>query len=481
MKPGTAHVGLVLLTLVVALSALAAAGLRMEAATPDGVRLGWVDAAFTAVSAATCTGLETRRVADELAWPGQVIVLITGQLGAWAIMVAGTAVASRAFGLQWAGWRRTVGGVVLISLALELLTGLALWLITGVNVRGAGGQFRGWDVATLPGCLLQGVAAITQSGFTWSDTATAPLSTAAVLLPAMLIGSLGYPTWNAAQLMLTRRRAMSGHGPRANDEARMKNDEALRTADVRHSSVGFRHSPSPSMLTHRHMMSDHDRHHAGRVVRFTAGAFLIGTAVIALGQATPHLHTALHLGVQGHGRYTPAFTPPDLMPPLRHGTALSASARSTGLDVVPPDTLYPATRVALLPLMLLGGGLGSAAGGVGLWVLYRRPARPIFPTTDPPTRQVAALNDHTDALPRAARTVLLGFIGIITAAWFVLVLVEPYPPDRLLFEAVSAATTVGLPTGLTPTLTDTGKLTLTTAMLLGRALPLAALSRCLSR
>ena len=409
--PGTAHVGAALLAVMLGLTAAAAWGLRLDAATPPGERLGWVDAGFTAASAATCTGLETRGVADALAWPGRMIVLATGQVGAWAVMVAGAAVACRAFSLRWSGWRRTAGGVVLVTLALEALTGLMLWLV--------GGSF---DPAALPGCLMEGVGAVTQSGFAWSEFAATPRPVAVVLLPAMLVGSMGYPVWVAAWHTLRRR----GGGDPAG------------------------------------------RRHALRVIRLTAAAFLLGAAVLALGQATPFLHTALHLGVQGHGRYAAPVDADAAARLVRDAAGLSASARSTGRAVVPPGGVEPAARVALVPLMLLGGGLGSAAGGLGLWVL----ARP---------RHTDHTGQHTAAaLSRAAASLFAVYALLIVAAWFVLVLVEPYPPDRLLFEAVSATTNAGLTTGLTPSLTATAQATLTAAMLLGRVLPLALLGHALA-
>jgi len=53
-----------------------------------------------------------------------------------------------------------------------------------------------------------------------------------------------------------------------------------------------------------------------------------------------------------------------------------------------------------------------------------------------------------------------------------LCLVEDHPFDRLLFETVSAFATVGLSTGITPSLSVPGKLLVTLTMLIGRVGPL---------
>jgi trk system potassium uptake protein TrkH len=60
----------------------------------------------------------------------------------------------------------------------------------------------------------------------------------------------------------------------------------------------------------------------------------------------------------------------------------------------------------------------------------------------------------------------------VSAFTFVLNLTEHLPTIPVLFEAVSASTTVGLSTGITPETTAEGRLVLILAMFIGRLGPL---------
>jgi trk system potassium uptake protein TrkH len=63
--------------------------------------------------------------------------------------------------------------------------------------------------------------------------------------------------------------------------------------------------------------------------------------------------------------------------------------------------------------------------------------------------------------------------GLITVAVLILHFTEPGSPALdLLFEATSATGTVGLTTGLTPSLSAAGKLVITLCMFIGRLSPL---------
>ncbi len=64
--------------------------------------------------------------------------------------------------------------------------------------------------------------------------------------------------------------------------------------------------------------------------------------------------------------------------------------------------------------------------------------------------------------------------GVVLLVTFLLLLIEPFEPLRLGFEAVSALATVGLSTGITPELTPFGKIIITAAFCMGLFLVPAA-------
>jgi trk system potassium uptake protein TrkH len=166
----------------------------------------------------------------------------------------------------------------------------------------------------------------------------------------------------------------------------------------------------------------------------------------------------------------------------------SVTARTAGFSTVDYSGLTNATLFLSVLLMLIGGSPGSCAGGiktttvavvVSLFrdrLLGRARVRMAHRTV--PDRSVAQ-----------SVSMLVGTLAFVIFVAFALVAVELGPvPHRtaggtfleMLFEVVSAVGTVGLTTGVTPTLSATGKILLVSAMFVGRLGPLtlvAALAR----
>jgi trk system potassium uptake protein TrkH len=74
----------------------------------------------------------------------------------------------------------------------------------------------------------------------------------------------------------------------------------------------------------------------------------------------------------------------------------------------------------------------------------------------------------SDVVVRKALAVLVLSLALAFVVTLLLLIVEPLPLMPLLFEAISAIGTVGLSLGVTPHLTDAGKLIVSAAMLIGR-------------
>jgi trk system potassium uptake protein TrkH len=157
----------------------------------------------------------------------------------------------------------------------------------------------------------------------------------------------------------------------------------------------------------------------------------------------------------------------------------SVTPRSGGFTTVDYGQAATATLFFTIFLMFVGGSPGSAAGGVkttslGLLVVllrarYRGRGRAmVFHRTIP----------HV-VMDRALSVILLSWI-VISAALLLLTVGElgnaPHggaKPDfiQLMFETVSAAGTVGLSTGITPSLSPGGKMLLALLMFAGRLGP----------
>ena len=74
-----------------------------------------------------------------------------------------------------------------------------------------------------------------------------------------------------------------------------------------------------------------------------------------------------------------------------------------------------------------------------------------------------------------AVAIMGGVAVLIFATTFILALFEKQPFISLFFEAVSASSTVGLSTGITPALSVPGKIAIMIAMFIGRLGPLTLL------
>jgi Trk-type K+ transport system membrane component len=145
----------------------------------------------------------------------------------------------------------------------------------------------------------------------------------------------------------------------------------------------------------------------------------------------------------------------------------SVSARTAGFNTVDIAGLTPAALFVILLLMWIGGSPASTAGGVktttvavalltvlsiaggkGRVELYRR-----------------RLGDAS--IQRAFSTVIIS-VFLLSVSVLALLAFEKKPPLDLAFEAVSALSTVGLSTGITPSLGTSSKLLLSGLMLAGR-------------
>lgn len=123
-----------------------------------------------------------------------------------------------------------------------------------------------------------------------------------------------------------------------------------------------------------------------------------------------------------------------------------AATRTTGFTSQTMRDAPPAVTAAMMPLMALGAAPGSAAAGmaaIALLGVARRRAAP--------------------ALAALAGGLTLTFAATLMLAWC-----EPFPLERLLFEAVSAVSGAGASLDITSQLSTVGRCTILVAMVTGR-------------
>lgn len=151
----------------------------------------------------------------------------------------------------------------------------------------------------------------------------------------------------------------------------------------------------------------------------------------------------------------------------------SVTTRTAGFNTVPINELRDATLVFLIMLMVIGANPVSTGGGIktvsfGILLLA--------------LRSMVTRRDRVEAFGRtipvrtlfAALTVFVIYVLCAAAGIFLLALFDPgMPLQDQAFEVISALSTVGLSTGITPNLSPASKLVICAAMFIGRIGPIS--------
>ena len=174
--------------------------------------------------------------------------------------------------------------------------------------------------------------------------------------------------------------------------------------------------------------------------------------------------------------------------PTEHSNILGAlfqsiTARTAGFNTVDVSAMSASSKFVLILLMFIGGSPGSTAGGIKTVTLAV-----VLMTA------VAALRkrQEVEMFKRSVRIVVVGraiavtllFVAVLFIATLALSITENCTDgsriaptmSEIMFEAGSALGTVGLTTGITPSLTTAGKLIIIATMLVGRLGPLTLLA-----
>jgi trk system potassium uptake protein len=145
----------------------------------------------------------------------------------------------------------------------------------------------------------------------------------------------------------------------------------------------------------------------------------------------------------------------ELQDALGHAFFLGMSAQTTaGFTTLDLNSIDDSAKLSMIISMLIGGGVGSTAGGIKLlrFLILLRLIQVILQRTTMPSQAVqypklgGKLLEDTE-VQRVLILILL-FIGIIVISWLFF-LMYGYAPMNALFEVVSASATVGLSTGVT--------------------------------
>lgn len=395
--------------------------------------VSYVDGLFMAASAVCVTGLSVHNVPETYTPFGQAVLLLLVQAGGLGIMVLSTffaILAGRKLRLRdaavmaemidadsFARLRRNVASIVLFTLGIEAVGALALLFCFLPHHEIASDPVAGVPLSGagdyLWAAVFHSVSAYCNAGFSLFREGLVPLvgspAICSVILVLGTLGGLGFPV----------------------------HEELLRWARLR-----VRGERPPRLSLH------------SRVVLLTSALLL------ALG-AAGFLLLEARRSMQG------LSWPTKILASLFQ----SSATRSTGFNTVDVGLMGPATWMLTCALMFIGAAPGSTGGGVKVTTVAT-----LFATLRAELRGYEAprLLGRTLPAPTVRRAMGVAFLSVVLAAGFVFLLlaVEPHHPMGLALEAISAFATTGLSTGVTPSLSATGKLLITVAMLIGRIGPL---------
>jgi len=395
---------------------------------PDRQPITLVDGMFTATSACCVTGLTVRSTSNDFSAFGQAVILVLMQLGGLGIMTITTLAAFQIGGQASLRQRAVIADTLGIKSGRDLRWVAAAVLLTVVLAEFLGFVllcWSTWQAAAPPEVLwrslFHSVSAFCNAGFALADDSmgryAASLPVNLVICSLVIVGGIGFPVIFD---IYTRVRQPRDFWQRLSIQTKLM-------------VIG-----------------------TGALLAAGAVSFWALEWDEALGRE--HLLTKILMG-------------------LFHTT----TCRTAGFSTIDYAALASPTLFLTIILMAIGAGPCSTGGGlkvstfmtlaVSSWSSFRGlPRANFFRRTIPAT-----------VIRRATATALL-FGAVGTVAMVALLTVESQGAAasrprwflEALFECVSALATVGLSTGITPMLSDPGKIVLMLLMLLGRLGPITA-------
>ncbi len=149
----------------------------------------------------------------------------------------------------------------------------------------------------------------------------------------------------------------------------------------------------------------------------------------------------------------------------------SVTTRTAGFNTIDTDNLSKGSVFTSIILMFIGASPGSTGGGVKTTALIV-----VFVSVLALFRGNKDVNIFkrkvSDSIIRLVMALVTASLAFVVFMVFLLLLIEPFSFEKIIFEAFSAFGTVGLSMGITSMLSGIGKLIIILLMYLGRVGPL---------
>ncbi len=421
------------------------AGLLCLPKASTGERATFVDALFTATSATCVTGLIVRDTGKDFSLMGQLIILTLIQLGGLGIVVFG-AVFALLLG-QALSLRESVAMQDLLStrtvsrigkmIAFIFIGTIFIEAVGAVSIFGMWNDVPGWTSDVHKQwyySIFHSISAFCNAGFSLFKDSFIDYNRSwgvyAVICPLIILGGLGFGVLYD-----------------------------LVSIGIERINRFFKKS---LLARYRLSMETPTRMRLQTKIVLSVSAILIFAGMVAILLFEQYAGKG---GVVGNTSVLGALFQ-------------SITARTAGFNTINISALSASSKMVLILLMFIGGSPGSTAGGIKTVTLAV-----IIMTV------VAALRkrEEVEMFKRSVRVVVVGraitvtllFLAVLLGASLALSISENangFTMSDIMFEAGSALGTVGLTTGITPSLTTAGKLIIIAVMLIGRLGPLTLLA-----
>lgn len=406
--------------------------LNLPVASRSGESIGFINALFTATSANCVTGLIVVNTMAHWTLFGKIVILLliqVGGLGFMTLITIAMVLVRRKISLRSrqtiqasfnqdsiGGMVRLVRRVILVTLFFEgigaLLLALSFWISGSMSIPRALGQG-----------VFHAISAFCNAGFdNIGPEGLMPfqrnISVNLIIMALIIGGGIGFTVWGELVQLLRNRK------------------QALR---IRLRRISL-HS---------------------KIVLAVTGLLIVGGAVFFLIVEWSNPRT---LGSM------PAWEK------IQASLFQSVTLRTAGFNTIPQDGLTEISQFFSCILMLIGGSPAGTAGGIKTVTVGVIIVSMISVIRGRNKVEAFGRSLPLDLLQKALSVVsiMLSVVFLSTVLLHFTELNNPYPHTflDLLFETCSAAGTVGVTTGITPHLSDAGKIVLIICMYIGRLSPI---------
>jgi len=408
--------------------------LLLPRSTLEHIRLPVADALFISTSAVCVTGLSTVEIAHTFTMEGQIIIALLIQIGGLGIMTItsffalffmdGIGLYSQ-FSLKnmiassSESLKSVLTNVLGFTFVIEIIGSLFIWLsihpIMGMSLNDeiffslfhSVSAFCNAGFSTLEGNLGNDMILYNHNSFYL------------VISLLIVLGGIGFP------ILMGLKRIISYYGSELLHKVFRKNGQRSRYMHIADINTKI-------------------------VLYLSLVLILLGTAGIAL--------------FEWNGSFA-SFSPGEK---VVQSLFNAVAPRTAGFNSVALSDFSRVTVILYLVLMWIGGGSQSTAGGikVNTFVVALASLKSLIKG-----EHYTTLFNREISYSSIRRTlvVVFGSICIIALFYVALLILEPAIPSMdLLFESVSAFSTVGSSLGITPLLSNTSKILLVVLMFLGR-------------